>query len=185
MKSICLKPYLSVIQFKPGFAKFDRVFCGATVTVDVLPFLLTFLKIGGVLVVAVDEHLLELRRLDERRFFVKILSYVQMPPLMTDLTDNGSILDLYPKSAPASDLFKASSSENTAVLEYCLDNVPNLFPGSVEQKMWTKFKEDLQLKPQSLKKLCRGVLRNVIRARFEHEYPSLKKQYFAEVFLWL
>lgn len=149
-------------------------------TVDVLPFLLTFLKISGILVVAVDEHLLELRRLDERRFFTRIISYVQMPCLMTD---NGSLLDLYPKSPPASDLFKTSTSENTVILEYCLDNVPNLFPGSVEQKMWLKFENDLQLKPQPLKKLCRGILRNAIRSRFEHDYPDLKKQYFAEVFL--
>lgn len=150
-----------------------------------LPILLSFLKIGGILVVAVDDQnaqsaLLELRRLDERRFFTKILSYVQSTSFKALMTDNGSIYDLYPKSQPASDLFKGSTSENTVILEYCLDNVPNLFPGSVEQEIWPKF--DLQPKPPSLKKLCRGIIRQSLRLRFEQlAGEELKKQYFAEV----
>ena len=145
-----------------------------------LPFLFTFLKINGTLVVAIDENLLECRRLDERRFFLKVLTYIQMPPL---ITDNGTIYDLYPKSPPSSSLFQTSKNSNTVILEYCLDNVANMFPDSTEQMMIRKFKDELELKPNTLRKLCRGRIRNLVRSKFEYEDPNLKLQYFARNFM--
>lgn len=103
-----------------------------------------------------------------------------MPPL---ITDNGTIFDLYPKSPSLNELFKTSENGNSVILEYCIDNVPNLFPDSIEQKMWTKFNDKLQLKPQSLQNLCRGQIKNQIRTKFEFEKPDFKLQYFGNNFM--
>lgn len=103
-----------------------------------------------------------------------------MPAL---LCDEGTILDVYPKSQPSSELFRTSENGNTVVLEYNVDNLPNLFADSTEQRMWSAFEGDLQLKPNSLTKLCRGRIRSEIRKRFELDNPKLKLEYFARNFM--
>lgn len=166
-----------------------------------MPLLSSFLKIGGTLgtipfnrmvfrnfyyliikifvlfkVVTIDEYLISCKRLDEQRIFLKKMLCVQMPLLMVD---EGSIIDLYPKSPTSKELFKDSSDGMTIVLRYsCIDYLPNLFFDSIEQRMWTEFEDQFELKPNSLKKLCRGKIRQHLRQRLEYDKPTLKSDYF-------
>jgi len=80
-----------ITKFKPGFSLFDKVFCASRITTDLLPLLLSFLKVGGILVTTIDDFLIKCRRLDNKRVLFYKLSVMQAPLLVCD---EGTILGI-------------------------------------------------------------------------------------------
>lgn len=78
------------LSLPPGCHRYDRIYCGAACDEEYLDYLKELMKVGGILVVPINERLVEIKRIDETNWSTNYF----LPVSFTNLVNIKSLENL-------------------------------------------------------------------------------------------
>ncbi|KAG8200214.1 hypothetical protein JTE90_024993 [Oedothorax gibbosus] len=140
--------------------QYDRVYCGASCPVEYEPYLKSLIKVGGILIMPLNEKLLKITRTSERRFHVVKLLSVSFTPLISPISN---IMEN--KDTSSSETVKLGDISPPKLQQICRSRIRTILRGHIDI-------EHPNLKRKQLKKERRPQVQRIVIPFYESDMST-------------